>query len=136
MKGTCAYCGTDFERKVMPKGNVYCKRECLDKNRTLSFSDSDKKVRATFNAYKIKCFHREIPFELTIDDFAALQNKECYYCGSKDNVTGYDRGVPSLGYVYGNVLPSCGVCNSMKLTTSKVGFINQCIKIAKHHEKL
>jgi len=90
-----------------------------------------------------------ISFEL----FKKLSYTPCYYCGAasskklKDNfgsthkiylsdtvihVNGIDRVDSSKGYVNGNVVSCCGVCNSMKRETPLEEFKAHVDKIQKH----
>lgn len=55
-------------------------------------------------------------FTLTEDEYRQLRNKPCRYCFHNLTETGLgmDRLDNSRGYVLGNVVPCCEVCNSIK----------------------
>lgn len=77
--------------------------------------------------YRAKRIYKK-EFTLTLDEFKDLTSQSCHYCGSSPNKTmmsksdnskylynGLDRINSKVGYVSGNVLPCCIVCNRMKL---------------------
>lgn len=56
---------------------------------------------------------------LTFDEFVALDAQPCYYCnnflgGKVIRCVGLDRIDPTKGYIPGNVLPCCSVCNKAR----------------------
>jgi hypothetical protein len=80
-------------------------------------------------------------FELTDAQFASLIHGNCFYCGCppashqlvalKHELTynGIDRKDNSQGYIEGNVVSCCSVCNNMKGTMSTEEFIAHLRKI-------
>lgn len=66
--------------------------------------------------YKNKSEKKEVPFELTKDEWDTLVKGDCNYCGrSPTTWFGVDRKVPSLGYILENVVSCCFDCNVDKL---------------------
>jgi hypothetical protein len=66
---------------------------------------------------------------ISLDEFTSLVNSPCVYCGtppetiqeklplmfkSKQPINGIDRLDTSLGYVQGNVVSCCRICNMMR----------------------
>jgi hypothetical protein len=84
-------------------------------------------LNSLFSNYKVKAKKKGIIFELDIETFKFLTQKDCIYCGkkpcnisnapnSKDKYiyTGIDRVDSSKGYIEGNVVPACRQCNQAK----------------------
>ena len=73
---------------------------------------------------------------LTRDDIASVIQQPCHYCGVKPRwpkVVGIDRKDNDLGYVHGNCLPCCSMCNYMKRTYGYYAFLRKCRMIAQQH---
>jgi hypothetical protein len=89
-------------------------------------------------------------FDLTVAQVRAIISQDCEYCGEPPFATmpnmpkkatqthrdfrwnGIDRIDSSKGYVPGNVVPCCTVCNIMKLDHSHAGFIAHIEHILAH----
>ena len=87
----------------------YCK-DCNKKN--------SKKWRKTPKAkyinYKKSAKDRGYEFNLTLEEFTSLINKDCQYCGKEG--FGVDRFDNSKGYTSDNCVPCCTMCNKVKST--------------------
>lgn len=80
--------------------------------------------RATLRVYKYAAKERGLDFSLSEDCFKELTQSQCTYCGqepsqfqtrfSEFKYNGIDRVDNSLGYVEGNCVPCCKLCNRMK----------------------
>ncbi|PIT88786.1 MAG: hypothetical protein COU29_00180 [Candidatus Magasanikbacteria bacterium CG10_big_fil_rev_8_21_14_0_10_36_32] len=57
---------------------------------------------------------RGLEFHLSIEDLNKYWGKPCYYCNQK-TIGWLDRIDSSKGYELSNVVPCCGICNTMKL---------------------
>lgn len=92
--------------------------------------------RALFGKYKCAAMKRKLPFELDINSFVSLCKQRCFYCGSDPSqiaktkcdtgrfiYNGIDRIDNLQGYISKNCVPSCCICNKMKLTMSQADFI-------------
>lgn len=106
---------------------------------------SDAGLRQIFSQYKARSKSTLKDFSLTIQEFAEIISKPCYYCGKLPsntarhdsrfavvNYSGIDRVDNLRGYVSGNVLPCCGVCNTMKQQLSVSEFISHIVNILQH----
>jgi hypothetical protein len=62
--------------------------------------------------YKAMAKSKRRAFELSVERFAELVSAACEYCGDKGG--GIDRVDNSIGYVDGNVVPCCQMCNLAK----------------------
>jgi hypothetical protein len=68
-------------------------------------------------------------FELSEEQFFSLISQNCHYCGSEPRLidrfsargfrcNGVDRIDNSIGYIEGNCVPCCEICNMSKRTLS------------------
>lgn len=90
----------------------------------------DQTIGGRYGTYKRAAKARGIEFKLTLDDFKRHWQMNCFYCGDAIKTIGLDRIDNSVGYVDGNVVPACALCNRAKLTASPEVFIEMCMKIA------
>lgn len=118
---------------------------CLAKELLAKRSKKKKGESALSNkyySYKVKAKERGFTFNLTKEQFKEIVDKNCYYCNeipsniskSRTNngdyiYNGIDRVDNSIGYLYKNCVPCCGMCNTMKRHYSLEEFKNKIIKI-------
>lgn len=91
--------------------------------------------------------HRNIPFELTFEEWRSLVTQNCYFCGAppvlregkihmyqgnRVPINGIDRNIGELGYILNNSRPCCSRCNYMKHRLDDKTFINHVEKIMTH----
>jgi len=114
--------------------------------RRISPADS-KSRKGVYSSYKWSALKRGFVFELGFDDFIALTQMECFYCGDPPRqikkssngcgidfiYNGVDRLDSRFGYTPQNVVPCCGKCNFAKGKSTKNEFLNLCHKISKNH---
>lgn len=75
-------------------------------------------TEALFKAYGYRVKHgsaktRGLTFELSFEQFSALVNSNCFYCGRAPR-NGVDRVDNAKGYLPNNCVPSCHSCNVRK----------------------
>ena len=104
------------------------------------------KGRAAFNAvlYQMKrrAIKRGIEWGMTTEQVQRLTKQNCFYCGhppshSKKHpnyngeyvYNGLDRVDNNKGYMPGNVVPCCRVCNRMKGTMGVEDFVDHIERI-------
>jgi hypothetical protein len=92
--------------------------------------------RSFFIIYKSRAKESKREFLLTFEQFILLRKRPCFYCDTENKPRGLDRVNNKKGYVIENVVPCCEICNRMKMTLSKGGFIRQCSLIVKKHGAL
>jgi hypothetical protein len=98
-----------------------------------------------YAVYRFHANERNLPFELTKEEFKTITKKNCHYCGVEPLqeycprmksgayiYNGIDRLENKLGYTKDNSVPCCGICNDMKRTRSVTEFITACGAVAKH----
>jgi hypothetical protein len=99
-------------------------------------------LHASFLTYKGGAKKRNLKFELTKLQFAALTSQNCSYCNAepkelknkKDSfvvrkMNGIDRVNSAIGYTFNNCTPCCKVCNYMKQELSEQEFFDHLLKI-------
>lgn len=72
---------------------------------------------------------REIAVEITSQDYFALWDEPCFYCGEARDAHGIDRVNSDLCYTISNIVPCCTRCNLMKGTLTQDEFIAAMSKI-------
>jgi hypothetical protein len=89
---------------------------------------------------------RGLPFLLTEEVFRAITQSDCYYCGSPPQTgktrkrksfgvyvyNGVDRVDNTMGYIEGNVVPCCKVCNRIKGVLTQDEFLSHIKNIYTH----
>lgn len=104
--GACTYCGC----RTAKAGRRGCSR-CL-----VIKQQSSRRLHSRFvhGAYIAK--RRGLHWELSKAEYEAISNGPCFYCGSTlpEVGAGLDRLDNSRGYDRDNVVPCCGVCNTIR----------------------
>jgi hypothetical protein len=144
-------CGNIFQASSqhIRKNIIYscgCKRR-----RKNGISSYDFNAKRKYEQYKIGAKNRGLCFDLTLNEFISITQRNCYYCNSKPSqihvvkykselnnnepfiYNGIDRIDNDKGYKINNCVPCCGFCNKMK---HKNSFNDFTIKIKKIYENL
>ena len=131
---------------------------CLQKEFAKKLGKETSKNRlkfgeASFNnvyrQYKRNAKIRNIDFKIEKDIFKKLTKENCFYCNSHPYqihkavnrqygeyiYNGIDRVDSSKGYIEGNVVPCCGVCNIAKKSMSKEEFLSWIEQVYNHSIK-
>jgi len=91
------------------------------------------KPKAKLVRIRNRATRKGLTFELTLEALLTeFWQKPCHYCGDLIKTVGIDRVDSSLGYVTGNMVPCCSMCNFMKLTLSQEDFIAKCKQVTKY----
>lgn len=99
-----------------------------------------------FHQYWIKAKKRGLAFRLSKKIFRKITSSDCFYCGivpltsmevdRKFNgdylYNGIDRIDNKKGYVLGNVVPCCGMCNRAKYTMGYEKFMTWLKRLQSH----
>jgi hypothetical protein len=104
---------------------------------TTKVTKPDAAFRQILGWYKVRSAKKHRTFSLNVADVKVLVVQDCHYCGRPPNniargdswfstmrYTGIDRIRNEDGYVPGNVLPCCSLCNTMKGILSHDQFVN------------
>jgi hypothetical protein len=90
-----------------------------------------------YAAYRYKAKQRNLSFSLTLEEFEALVNAPCHYCG--DLAMGIDRLDNRIGYINAavrNCVPACQECNFAKRVMLPESFVRMCVRVAEHQKKI
>ena len=101
-------------------------------NREKVLAQRGNTLNGRFATYKAGAKKRSLAFGLTKDQFAAFWQLPCNYCGQEIATIGIDRVDSSLGYVVGNCVPCCIVCNKIKLDHDVDSMNNHIFQMLKH----
>jgi hypothetical protein len=93
--------------------------------------------------------------EITKDEVKILMDSPCHYCGTIGGnagkmpkwrrpglsgmvyrYNGIDRVDNTKGYIQGNVVPCCRICNKWKCTLTSEEFLAHCERIVAHQKSL
>jgi len=100
-----------------------------------------------FATYRSSARARGLSWELTGEQFDEITGQDCHYCGCPPSMvkfnpyrnssewvySGIDRKDSSIGYVPGNVLPACRVCNNAKSNMSYDEFMAWIARLTEYH---
>ena len=87
-------------------------------------------TRKRIRDYKGGAVARGLDWEISSEYFATLIAASCEYCGGEGG--GVDRINSGKGYIPGNVVPCCKVCNMMKRDYHVGDFLSHAKRIAAH----
>lgn len=125
---------------------------CLlrDKNRSRALSGVGME-RSSFNAhyyhYVSQARTRGLEFSLTKKQFYKISSANCYYCGKPPSqickpptrgaggnfiYNGIDRVDSTIGYISGNCVPCCKICNTAKSDLTLADFLDWVKQVYKH----
>ncbi len=93
----------------------------------------NRSINRTYSAYKSDTIKRDIPFNLTQEEFTSIIMQRCYLCGYKQRQgIGIDRFDNTIReYTLNNCKPCCASCNNAKFNYEYTTFIGHCAAIAK-----
>lgn len=79
-------------------------------------SDKTQKGYWVQKLAKLRCISKKrgLSFTLVLEDIKDLYSSGCVYCGSEISVKTIDRKDNAIGYVQGNCLSACWLCNRLK----------------------
>jgi hypothetical protein len=115
-------------------------------------SELDKQILRRVRMYKGSAKSRGLPFSLSFATFKLVILGNCFYCGAIPSLSahggwstkklidseivftnGVDRIDSKVGYVDGNVVSCCEMCNKMKLHHSGADFFKHIERICNHN---
>jgi len=91
-------------------------------------------LKAKYIEYKSSAKKRNIPFNISLEEFQTFWQKNCHYCGSAISTIGLDRIDSSLGYELENLRSCCTMCNRMKLDSTEEQWYDKMLTILKHQK--
>jgi hypothetical protein len=113
----------EYRRRNPEKFQIYNENRKKDSNYKLSY-------------YKERAAKKKYDWGITDEYALELFSDECMYCGefNEFGVNGIDRVDNTMGYIDGNVVPCCTVCNMIKCDMSEELFFNKVEHIMMFHE--
>ena len=82
--------------------------------------------------YRQDAKYREYEFLLTDEEIRSLFRNRCDYCGVLKDINGIDRVDSTKGYIIGNVVSCCIICNMAKKKMTKQEFLDWIKRVAVH----
>lgn len=89
-------------------------------------------ISYVFEKYQISAKKRNIPFQISKQNFDSCVKLDCYLCGKKNNNShqnGIDRFNNEIGYTIDNIKTCCKTCNFLKKNYSYDQLINKLLEI-------
>lgn len=143
-------CGTEkvIQGGLLTSGNTKsCGCLKREKAREKCLPHGTAAMRQVIAGYKDKAKKAGIEYKLTVPQFRAIAEGQCFYCGKYGTNTkksphgsgdysynGLDKIEPTKGYVLSNVVSACKRCNFAKSNMSQGEFM-QWIRTAYNHLK-
>lgn len=106
---------------------------------------AESAANRVYDTYRSRSKKRNIPWNLTRQQFLQIIQQNCFYCGSPPTnahsyqysdftllYNGVDRIDSSSGYTIGNIVPCCRDCNRAK-SDMPLDYFYQWIKRVYHH---
>ena len=137
-KGQTLSCGCEGDKKRREGHKKYFDNK----------APKDRGINIIFNHYKYRAKTQKVPFTLTLDHLKNIVSENCYYCDAPPGnikkgrysyyedeaqaYSGVDKQIPGLGYIPGNVVACCNICNWAKSENSPEEFIKHLYKIKNH----
>ena len=112
------------------KHNAEIAKAWRDKNPEKVQAINKKKIESIesqYSVYKRTAELKQLDFKLTREEFYDIVKQNCSYCGimQEKGFNGIDRVVSTLGYVVGNCVTCCAMCNYMKGCLDKNIFLQR-----------
>ena len=125
-------CGKKSTYKLdrVKRGDVKSCGSCWRKGRPV-LAGNEAAKRSVRVRYQMSAKKRGLEFSISEQEIFDLISRDCSYCGSPPSTdmklsahpefryTGIDRVDNSVGYVSGNCVPCCTICNTSKLYHSE-----------------
>jgi len=130
---------------------------CEFHNPIRSEDPQESSLRYLYQNYKCNAKNRGYKFELSLEQFRKFTKQSCNYCGGGPNTeylhkwagikpdftknrpyvyNGVDRVENAVGYIEGNCVTCCKICNIMKQGLTKEEFLNHIRRISQHTERI
>lgn len=117
-------------------------------------SDADSIMIRHYTTYRNAAFSRDLAWELPLEVFSRVCKMDCAYCGRPpelrrwkrvlrnkvgvmaSELNGVDRVRNDVGYVSGNVVTACRLCNRSKWVLSAEAYKEHCVRVASHKQNI
>lgn len=121
----------DFKDRANDRGKRWYHDHPRSDERKAKILENNKTPHARYVDFRYKSRKRGFDFSISFDTFLELRKLPCTYCGGRlpEWGSGVDRANPNIGYVQGNVVPCCTICNLSKRTMSENEFKEWILKV-------
>jgi len=126
---TCVKCGAEHQTI----NQHHTCEQCVPNQREYA-ENYRNGLNGRWMMYRSNAKKRKLAFDLTIEQFAALWQQPCDYCGSEIETIGIDRVDSSVGYTTGNIVPCCARCNESKNDLSVPAWVEHMKSVLRHME--
>ena len=137
-------CGrVDWIRADVIPTRVNCKFCSRSNSHKLEYGRASQ--NRLFRRYTRDAAKRDLEFKIDFNTFIEITSANCHYCNSKPETiqkedagngdyiyNGIDRVDSSKGYIVGNIVPCCKLCNKFKCDLSRREFLTHIDKIYQH----
>ncbi len=129
LKSYCSSCSKNYYQEWLNKN--YDKKQQYSRN---YFHSLEKTPETLFKTLKHNAKSKGREFTISLELFEEMMNKPCHYCGTMDiNTAGLDRVDSDKGYILGNIVRACRICNVAKGQLTPQEFIQHCKNVVKHN---
>ena len=141
----CVSCGKNFKslKKTWIRGTKKCSSCRTRESQNLGHGISS--MNSVYSGYKTKCKKKGLDFKISKELFMKMIILNCHYCDSVPSndkksanntgdfsYNGIDRIDNDNGYIDGNIVTCCKICNYAKNTMSYDDFLSWIKKAYKH----
>lgn len=117
--GTSLSCGCLRIEQQKEKARKRREDPNFEYNELQRLKKNNQNLRTRFNTAIHRVARKNLPWNLSFEQYCELLSHPCFYCNKKLNEetgTGLDRinNNPTIGYTPLNVLPCCGTCNNTR----------------------
>ena len=84
-------------------------------------------AKRKLSTYRANASRQHRAFEVSLEQMREFLSSSCIYCG--EQATGIDRIDNTQGYIEGNMVACCEVCNHMKWNLTRDEFLAKCQQI-------
>jgi hypothetical protein len=108
----------------------------VPKNRHAAY---DRTIRGRYRHARQGAARRGLEFNITLEAFEWMHQQPCHWCGAPlaETGSGLDRLDNNAGYVPGNVVQACDVCNLLRgrrFRPDLMAVIGAVVKYARAHD--
>lgn len=124
---------------------------CLKRDLTIArctLPDNEGAFREFYLRYRFGADQRKYEWSLSRESFDKIVRMDCHYCGLEPRLAvrksrekkfffnGIDRIDSSAGYVEGNIVPCCKMCNLSKGRMAQTSFLEWLDRLVSHRQKV
>jgi len=142
-----SYCLNSRAKKIKEDAEKYLKHQAeqakkwrLANHEKVQASNKarNENIDYHYSNYKRSAAAKQLAFEIDKETFIILVTSPCHYCGivQEKGFNGLDRMDSTVGYVTGNCVSCCQMCNYMKVSLSASIFVERAEHIATFHKKI